>query len=221
MPTLAKPWTQQDEERRQKILAMAAARGVSQKELAQAAGVNAVKLHRWTKGAAHLTDAQIAKIVALLQSMPTRVDPALAQPPPPGSEASPRATTSSHESAHAPAGTGAVPDGVKRALEVLDSLAGPVPVDDEDALRTMARRHTQAALGTFVRLMVGAKSDAVKMRAAEVIVERAWGKALQALVDMTPKPPAEDRELIALFKKIAGADGEPEPQTATPEGGIQ
>jgi transposase-like protein len=210
MPTVAKPWTQQDEERRQKILAMASARGVSQKELAQAAGVNAVKLHRWTKGAAHLTDAQIAKMVAVLQSAPARVDPNLG--PRPGSDLD----------AGAPAASGhpaAVPEGVRRALEVLDSLAGPMPEDDEDALRTVARRHTQAALGTFVRLMVGAKSDAVKMRAAEVLLERGWGKALQALLDMTPKPPAEDRELIDLFKKIAGEDGEPEPNTS--EGGIQ
>ena len=201
MTSPAKPWTEKDEERRTKILAMAKAHGVSQKDLAEAAGVNEVKLHRWTRGAAHLEDAQLAKMAALVQAAPARVDPVLAAE---GDEIAAGARP-------AQAGTGegarpAVPEGVKRALDVLDSLAGPEPATDEDGLRAMARRHTNAAFGTFVRLMVGAKSDTVKLRAAEMVMERGYGRPLQAVIDVTPKPPAEDRDLIAVFQKINGEE---------------
>jgi hypothetical protein len=44
-----------------------------------------------------------------------------------------------------------------------------------------ARRHTQPALATLVKLMKGARSEAVRLGAAEAILSRAWGKPVQSL----------------------------------------
>ena len=197
MPATPQPWTPVDEQLRQKILGTAQARGVSQRELAQAAGVNEVKLHRWTKKEAHLTERQLSKMAELIKAAPTRVDPALAQEAhaaqegalPPG-----------------PATAVAVPEGVRRALDVLENLAGPTPAADEPSLRALARSHASAAIGTFVRLMVGAKSDSVKLHSAALLLERGFGRPLQAVVDLTPNPPAQDHDLLAIFQKIAGKE---------------
>jgi hypothetical protein len=84
---------------------------------------------------------------------------------------------------------------------------------DEESLRALARRHAPAAMGTFVRLMVGAKSDSVKAHSAAMILERAFGRPVQAVIDLTPKPPAVDHELMEVFRKIGGEDSSAE---ATP-----
>jgi hypothetical protein len=60
-----------------------------------------------------------------------------------------------------------------------------------------ARRHTLPALSTLVKLMKTAKSESVKLGAAEAILSRGWGRPIQAfqvdgrfltkkLADMTP-----------------------------------
>jgi hypothetical protein len=213
MPVTAQPWTDVDEQLRHKILGAAQARGVTHRELAEAAGVNEVKLHRWSKKAAHLTDQQIAKMAELLKAAPTRVDATLAQEanaaqvgafrPAPGGAAQAGSIPPG------PSAPGPVPEGVRRALEVLENLAGPMPTADEQSLQALARRHGQAAIGTFVRLMVGAKSDSVKAHSAAMILERGFGRPVHAVIDLTPQPPAGDHELMAVFRKINGeADSE-------------
>jgi len=214
MPVTPKQWTDQDEDRRKKILSTAQTRGVTHRELAEAAGVNEVKLHRWSKREAHLTDQQLAKMAELLKAAPTRVDPALAQEATAAQVGTfqpvPAGAVQAGSIPPGPASPGAVPEGVRRALEVLEHLAGPMPVADEQSLQALARQHAQAAIGTFVRLMVGAKSDSVKAHSAAMILERAFGRPVQAVIDLTPKPPAEDHELMAVFRKIGGVDGEEE-----------
>jgi Family of unknown function (DUF5681) len=70
-----------------------------------------------------------------------------------------------------------------------------------------ARRHTRPALATLVKLMKTAKSESVKLGAAEAILSRGWGKPIQALQvdgrfltkklsDMTPE------EIQALEERI-------------------
>lgn len=91
--------------------------------------------------------------------------------------------------------------GVARALEALERLAGQERASDVD-LRALARSQTAAALGTLVRLMLASKSDTVKQRAAEILIERGWGKA--------PKPDGakprvesvEDGELLARLETL-------------------
>jgi hypothetical protein len=43
------------------------------------------------------------------------------------------------------------------------------------------RLYTAEGLKTLLRLLRSAKSESVKLRAAEIILERGWGKAIQAV----------------------------------------
>jgi hypothetical protein len=48
-------------------------------------------------------------------------------------------------------------------------------------LQAEARRYTAEALRVLLRLMREARSESVRMNAAEIILSRGWGKAVQAL----------------------------------------
>lgn len=48
-------------------------------------------------------------------------------------------------------------------------------------LTAEARRHTIEAVRTLLRLMRNAKSESVRLGAAEAILSRGWGKPIQAL----------------------------------------
>src|SRR5262249_42015111 len=48
-------------------------------------------------------------------------------------------------------------------------------------LQAEARRYTAEALRTLLGLMRAARSEGVRLSAAEVILDRGWGKAVQAL----------------------------------------
>lgn len=74
-----------------------------------------------------------------------------------------------------------------------------------------ARRHTQPALATLVKLMKTARSESVKLGAAEAILSRGWGRPIQAfqvdgrfltkkLTDLTPD------EIMALEHRIEMID---------------
>jgi hypothetical protein len=76
-----------------------------------------------------------------------------------------------------------------------------------------ARRHTQPALATLVKLMKSARSESVKLGAAEAILSRGWGRPIQAfqvdgrfltkkLTDLTPD------EIMALEHRIEMIDAE-------------
>ena len=198
MGTPKRPWTEEDGRRRDKILALAKAKGITQKSLGEAAGIvgdaGAVMMSRWSRGKAHLTDEQIGAMSHLVNSSP-----------------------GSMRLGSGPSSEGEAPltaEAVKAALTELDALVDVPAGDEEEQLRTLARQNTRAAVGTLLRMMVGARSDTVKLRAAEVLLERGWGKAVQAVLDVTPKAPATDAELIAIFAKLAdtlgAADNYPE-----------
>jgi uncharacterized protein YbjT (DUF2867 family) len=53
-------------------------------------------------------------------------------------------------------------------------------------VRDLARQHTEAALETLVRIMQRGKSDAARLAAAVAILDRAWGKPVQALEHSGP-----------------------------------
>jgi hypothetical protein len=78
-----------------------------------------------------------------------------------------------------------------------------------------ARRYTQPALSTLVKLMKSARSESVKLGAAEAILSRGWGRSVQAfqvdgrfltkkLADLTPE------ELQALEERIDMMEDQPD-----------
>lgn len=93
-----------------------------------------------------------------------------------------------------------------RALEALERLAGQERPSDVD-LRALARSQTAAALGTLVRLMLASKSDTVKQRAAEVLIERGWGKAPKQDAAKPRVENVEDNELLAKLDALAKGSG--------------
>lgn len=50
---------------------------------------------------------------------------------------------------------------------------------DDIRLRDLAREKSEAALEVLTTLMVKAKNEAVRVRAAEAVLDRAWGKPAQ------------------------------------------
>jgi hypothetical protein len=74
-----------------------------------------------------------------------------------------------------------------------------------------ARRHTLEALRVLLKLMRSAKSESVRLSAAEAILSRGWGKPVQAFqVDgrFATKKLSEltDAELIEFETRLASAD---------------
>lgn len=60
----------------------------------------------------------------------------------------------------------------------------------ENPLVDLARAHCEEAMLGIIDLSKNAKDDKIKLRAKEIIIERAWGKAVQAM-------------------ELSGADGDP------------
>jgi hypothetical protein len=105
---------------------------------------------------------------------------------------------------------------VRSELATLDEVAGVPDPDEKDPLKALAKAHRRSAVGALVRLLVSAKSEQVKVRAAELLLERSDGKAIQTVIDMTPKPPATSEELVAAIQKAIdqtkkGPSGVPPP----------
>lgn len=63
----------------------------------------------------------------------------------------------------------------------------------------------------LVRLATSAKSEGVRRQAADSLADRICGKALQRVLDTTPKPPAENAELLLVLRQAAGEDTETPP----------
>jgi hypothetical protein len=85
------------------------------------------------------------------------------------------------------------------------------------SLALEARKHALAALGTLVRLMKNAKSEQVRVAAAREILDRGFGKAIQALqidAGFAAKKLNElsDAELVVLEERIAAITDEAQPE---------
>jgi hypothetical protein len=81
-----------------------------------------------------------------------------------------------------------------------------------------ARKHTSDAIGILSNLMRGAKSESVRLNAAEAILSRGWGRPAQAfqvdgnfanrkLNELT------NEELAAFEKRLANAEPQQSEQT--------
>jgi hypothetical protein len=74
-----------------------------------------------------------------------------------------------------------------------------------------ARKHTPEAIGVLSSLMRGAKSESVRLNAAEAILSRGWSRPVQALqVDGNfanrKLNELTNDELAALKKRLANAE---------------
>ena len=181
----AKPFTQADALRRDKILLAADARGITRKRLAEAAGLRGgageAMVSRWSKGKAHIAPERLDLMEAFLEA---------------GAESG-------------GAGAPDAPELVERTIGELRALAGEAADPDErDELRTLAKRHRRTAIGGVLRIALTGKSEGVRLRAWEVLLERSDGKAVQEIRDSTPKAPAEADELVAaVLRAVEGAGG--------------
>lgn len=163
----------------------AEANGWSKRGLATAAGVAESVLRNWWTGKR-----------ALLPEVERRVAEALRR-----GRATVEAVGGAPKAAEPAAAGSDMPTSVAQALATLERMAGSERLSDVD-LRALARSQTAAGLGTLVRLMIGSKSDTVKLRAAEVLIERGWGKAGKGEGAKPAKAPAEDRDLLAALERI-------------------
>lgn len=196
MPKPPKPFTSADALRRDRILLAADARGVTRKRLAEVAGLKGnageAQVSRWGKGKAHIEDARLEMMEAFLAGMPT-ADPGGGAPD--------------------------APEIIERTVAELREMAGPVDLDEKDELRVLARRHRRTAVGGVLKIALTDKSASVRLKAWEIILERSDGKAVQQLVDLTPKPPAQAEELVeAIQQALDAVEARPaaEPAPAEP-----
>ena len=65
-----------------------------------------------------------------------------------------------------------------------------------------------------LKLALSARAESVRQRAAADILDRVAGKPTQRVLDLTPKAPAENAELLLVLRQIAG---EAEPASPEPE----
>ena len=192
----AKPFTAEDALRRDKILLAADARGIRRKQLAEAAGLRGgageAMVSRWSKGRAHIAPERLDLMEAFLAEQ--------------GGEA---------PGAGAPEAAGII----ERQITELRALAGEAAdLDERDELRTLAKRHRRTAIGGVLRIALSGKSEGVRLRAWEVLLERSDGKPVQEIRDTTPKAPAEADELVAaVLRAVEAAGGAPAATEVQPD----
>lgn len=78
----------------------------------------------------------------------------------------------------------------------------------EVSLITLAREHTEEAIKTLVQVMRSAKSETARALAADKLIDRGWGKALQETnlnVRRVTADQLSDDELTAII--LADEDG--------------
>lgn len=176
-------------DRRNRILAIADAKGLTHRQIAEAVGLKGnagqIRFHRWTRGEARLDEEQVS---AMERYLATPLAPGVD-----GDEASTAELTD---------------DAVASVVEQLARLAGEIPEDevDGDVMRFLARRHAPAIFGQALRLMVGAKSESVRADMVRFLKETGFGKAIQAFEDKTPKPPMEDDDFLDAVHRMIDAE---------------
>src|SRR5262245_12383711 len=85
-------------------------------------------------------------------------------------------------------------------------------------VRGLAREHTAEALHTIVEIMRHSRSDAVRLAAAEAILDRGWGRPAQAITgpEDVPFQMAAVNQVVEQFRErilslTAGTVGAGEP----------
>ncbi len=176
MPRQKQPWTTEELQQRERLLAAARARGLSLEALASECGASRQRVQRWSVGTSHLRPAELDALERLVSAAPEpgQVD-------------------------HLQA--------IAAALGDLAALAGqPEESDEKDALRGLIAKLGPAAVGGLVKLAVTAKSERVRLAALSELLDRGFGRPVQAYVDRTPSAPAGEGDLIAaVLRAMEGA----------------
>lgn len=73
-------------------------------------------------------------------------------------------------------------------------------------VRELARAHTEEALATLVEIMRNGETDRARAAAAEVLLDRAWGRAAQPLEHRT-ETLSLDQESVELIQKAMRGPG--------------
>ncbi len=118
---------------------------------------------------------------------------------------------------------GELPRGRRRKDAARVEPSAPPPPAAElspDLPRRLAERlgepEAEPLLAIMLRLATCSKSEGVRRQAAADLLDRLAGKALQRVLDTTPRPPAENAELLVLLGQIAG-EAPADPLAAPPE----
>src|SRR5262245_32565178 len=74
-------------------------------------------------------------------------------------------------------------------------------------VRALARDHTAEALHTIVEIMRSARSDSVRLAAAEAILDRGWGRPAQAITgpEGAPFQVAAVSQAVEQFRRANAA----------------
>ncbi len=172
---------------RDRIVALAESKGVSQRELAEFAGMpdNAgqLRVSRWRRGLAVLPPEAVEAMEARLASV---------EPPPVPAGFDDDGTAEE-----------TTPALLQQRSEELRALAGSADgVEERDQRRYLAKLHREEAIGAIVKIMLTARSDGVRLKAAEMILDRADGRPVQEIRSIEEKAPVEDAELLDTLGRI-------------------
>jgi len=176
--------TQEEAEERDRIVALAQAKGVTARELARFAGLTGnagdQRISRWRRGNAVLPPEMTAAMLDGLESV-SDVRPA------DGSDSPDEEITA---------------EALQQRADELRTLAGTTDADEREQLRALSRQHRPEAVGSIVRLMLSARSESVRLKASEIILDRADGRPIQQVLDLTEKAPVEDAELLDMLMRL-------------------
>lgn len=175
MPRQKQPWTAEEQQRRESILAAAKQRGLSLAVLAAECGASPQRMQRWSAGTSHLRPGEMEVLEQML------------------------AAPSQEPAGHL--------QSIAAALAELAQLAGePEDSPEKDTLRALISKLGPAAVGGLVKLAVSARSERVRLAAISELLDRGFGRPVQAYVDKTPRAPASEDDLAtAILRAIEGA----------------
>jgi len=72
-------------------------------------------------------------------------------------------------------------------------------------LRSLARAHTELSVQTLAGIARNSTSDQARVSAAQALLDRGWGKAIQ------PHTGEDDRDIRVTIRQIIDSAEEPEP----------
>ena len=193
-------------------------------ELAEALDIDKARLSRFLAGKAALATVEHYRKVEAFTSGAIRADELAAEAPPTGARR-PRAArqpASGHphpripESAPAPARPApgsAVPAGdpllafaanARAALSKLVGIHIETGLSEDELLERLRGPLLPVLILASLKLALQARGEGARQRAIDSLADRLYGRATQRIVDATPRPPATDAEVIAIFERMVG-----------------
>ena len=183
------------------------AQGMRQVDLAGELGTTKVRVSRFLSGHGGLPAEQLAALEKLtgLPGLSARLGVEAPRPrKAKGRRAAP--TPSVPPSApEPPASTVPPPEEISaNARRFLGRVLGVATVteDEDDLVVTVEKPLKAVVLAGMLRLALTAKGEATRQRALADLRDWAFGKPTQRVVDLTPRPPAENAELLLVLRQL-------------------